>query len=122
MAWIEDELWEIEQGKPALKIFQLFEDVEQQNPWGGLSYTDVNATISDSKGKQVYQLVVDVDPELGLIKLRLPEAQVNLLKPGSGLYRYDCLLVPPTPVEDGDDNFLVVGPIVVGLRTSRRDP
>ena len=122
MAWIVDETWEIEQGKPALKIFQLFEDQEQQNPWGGLAYTDVAATISDIKGKQIYQVVVDVDEDLGFIKLRLPESQVNLLKPSTDLYRYDCLLIPPTPPEDGDDNFLVVGPVVVGLRTSRRDP
>jgi len=118
MAWIEDEPWEMEQGIDALKVFELFSNTAQTVPWQFVGW-DVNATISDDRGKTIYAVTVDAAPTLGRIRLILPEATVNSLKVG-GAYRYDCLMVPPG-VTAADDHFVATGPVTVALRTTRRD-
>jgi hypothetical protein len=120
MAWVEGETWEMEQGLDALKVFELFEDTEQTTPWQFVGW-DVNATVSDDKGRTTYTVTVDATATQGRIRLIFPEALVNNLKVGSGTYRYDCLMVPPG-VTQADDHFLAAGPVVVNLRSSRRDP
>jgi hypothetical protein len=108
----------MEQGVDALKVFELFSDAAQTEPWD-FSGWDVNATVSDEKGRTVYAVTVEADPTLGRVQLVLPEATVNTLKVG-GVYRYDCLMVPPG-VTVADDHYLATGPVTVALRTSRRD-
>ena len=120
MAWVQDEPWDMEQGLPALKIFQFFEDQEQLIPWPGLALAEVRGTLSDLKGKEVHPLVIETDSDLGIVKLKLHESIVNSLKLGPNFYRYDCLWIPPTPLVDSDDNFLVEGPVNIILRTTRR--
>lgn len=119
MAWVEGETWAAEQGVDALKVFELFSDTAQTQPWDFTGW-DVNATVSDAKGRNVYPATVDAEPADGLVRLILPEAVVNTLKVG-GEYRYDCLMVPPG-AEPADDHYLATGPFTVALRTSRRDP
>ena len=119
MAWIEGETWEAEQGIDALKVFELFSDTAQTIPWQFVGW-DVNATISDEKGRNIQAITVDAQPTAGRVRLIAPEALVNGLKVG-GAYRYDCLLVPPGSTT-ADDCFLATGPFSVALRTSRRDP
>lgn len=119
MAWVEGETWAAEQGVDALKVFELFSDTAQTQPWDFTGW-DVNATVSDAKGRNVYPVTVDAEPADGLVRLILPEAVVNTLKVG-GEYRYDCLMVPPG-AEPADDHYLATGPFTVALRTSRRDP
>lgn len=119
MAWVEGETWELEQGIDGLKIFELFSDAAQTTPWQFVGF-DVNATISDEKGRGVVAVTVDAQPTLGRVRLILPEAQVNELKVG-GAYRYDVLLVPPGTAT-ADDHFIATGPVTVALRTTRRDP
>jgi hypothetical protein len=118
MAWIEDEIWEMEQGKDALKVFELFSNTAQTEPWQFVG-SDINATISDERGRTIYPVTVDASPTLGRIRLILPEVIVNSLKVG-GLYRYDCLIVSPGATA-ADDHFVAAGPATVALRTSRRD-
>lgn len=117
MAWIENETWAMEQGIDALKIFELFSDTAQTVPYV-FTGSDVNATVSDANGRNVYPVTVETVPASGIIRLILPEAIVNSLKVG-GTYRYDCLMVPPGPV---NDYFVATGPVTVALRSSRRDP
>ena len=116
MAWIEDEPWEMEQGKDALKMFELVD--ASGNPWTFVGW-DVNATVSDARGRTVYPVTVTTDASGGDVQLMLPEATVNELRVG-GEYRYDCLMVPPG-VTPGDDHFLATGPVTVALRSTRRD-
>lgn len=118
MAWVEGETWAAEQGTDALKVFELFSDAAQTHPWVFTGW-DVNATVSDDKGRTVYTVTVGTDPENGRVELILPEAIVNTLKVG-GAYRYDCLMVPPG-AEPADDHYLATGPFTVALRTTRRD-
>lgn len=117
MAWIEDETWAMEQGRDALKEFELVDASGNAWPFTGW---DVNATISDARGRSVVAVTVETTPNLGKVRLLLPEATVNGLKVG-GEYRYDCLMVPPG-VTVADDHFLATGPVTVALRTTRRDP
>ena len=119
MAWVEGDEWEMEQGIDALKTFALFSDAAQTIAWQFVGW-DVNATISDSRGRVIFPVTVDAAPTLGTVRLILPEATVNTLKVG-GSYRYDCLMVPPG-VTAADDHFLSTGPVTVKLRTTRRDP
>ena len=118
MAWVEDETWEMEQGLDALKIFELFSDTAQTEAWPFLNW-DVNATVSDEKGRTIYPVTVQATPSQGRVRLILPEAIVNTLKVG-GAYRYDCIMVPPGATQ-ADDNFLATGAVTVALRSSRRD-
>ncbi len=119
MAWVEGESWDMEQGIDALKVFELFADVGQTTPYD-FTGSDVNATVSDETGRTKYTCTVETEPANGIIRLLLPEATVNTLKPDR-TYRYDCLLVPPGVVP-ADDNFVATGPVTVALRTTRRDP
>ncbi|NDE17903.1 hypothetical protein EBZ80_23560 [bacterium] len=118
MAWVENETWEMEQGKDALKIFELYSNTAQTTPWSFVGW-DVNATISDDKGRSVIPVTVETIPASGIVRLILLEAAVNSLKVG-GTYRYDCLMVPPGSAT-ADDHFLATGPVTVALRTTRRD-
>lgn len=106
----------MEQGVDALKVFELFSDTAQTTPWAFTGW-DVNATVSDDRGRTVYPVTVETGP--GLVRLILPEAVVNTLRVG-GAYRYDCLMVPPG-VTPADDHYLATGPVTVALRTTRRD-
>lgn len=119
MAWVDGESWDAEQGVDALKVFELFSDSAQSIPWQFVGW-DVNATVSDERGRTVYPVTVDASPTLGRVRLILPEAAVNELKVG-GSYRYDCLMVPPGATV-ADDHFLATGPFTVSLRSTRRDP
>lgn len=119
MAWIDDEPWGLEQGVDGVKIFELYEDTEQTIPWQFVGW-DINATLSDEKGGSIVPLTVDAEPSLGIVKLIIPEAQVNAMKPGK-VFRYDALLVSPGGLAT-DDHFLVAGTVSVSLRTTRRDP
>lgn len=119
MAWVEGETWAMEQGIDALKVFELFSDTAQTVAWQFVGW-DVNATVTDEKGRNVYAVTVDASPTLGRVRLILPEATVNTLKVG-GSYRYDVLMVPPG-VTVADDHFLATGPVTVALRSTRRDP
>lgn len=117
MAWIEDETWAMEQGVDALKTFELVDT--SGNPWTFVGW-DVNASVSDARGRTVYPVTVTADPSGGTVKLVLPEATVNTLTVG-GTYRYDCLMVPPGATV-ADDHFLATGAVTVALRSTRRDP
>lgn len=116
MAWIEDETWAMEQGIDALKVFELVNADGSAWPFVGW---DVNATVSDARGRAVWPVTVEATPSLGKVRLILPEAIVNGLTVG-GAYRYDCLMVPPG-VTPADDHFLATGPVTVALRSTRRD-
>jgi hypothetical protein len=118
MAWVEGETWEMEQGVDALKIFELYSDAGQTTPWSFTGW-DVNASISDEKGRLVYPATVETTPASGIVRLILSEATVNSLKVGRP-YRYDALLIPPG-LATADDHFLATGPVTVALRTTRRD-
>ena len=118
MAWIENETWAMEQGIDALKVFELFSDSAQTTPWQFVGW-DVNATVSDEKGRTIYTVTIDASPTDGTVRLILPEAIVNELKVG-GTYRYDCLMVPPGATA-ADDHYLAAGPVTVALRSTRRD-
>lgn len=118
MAWVEGETWEMEQGKDALKIFELYSNTAQTTPWSFVGW-DVNATVSDEKGRAIYPVTIEATPASGIVRLILPEAAVNTLKVGR-TYRYDALLVPPGSAT-ADDHFLATGPVTVALRTTRRD-
>lgn len=117
MAWVEGETWDAEQGKDALKTFELVSS--NGSAWTFVGW-DVNASISDATGRVVIPVTVDANPNTGVVNLILPEAVVNTLQPG-GQYRYDCLMVPPG-VTLGDDHYLATGKFTVALRTTRRDP
>ena len=117
MAWVEDQTWAMEQGIDALITFQLKDASGNAWPFTGW---DVNATVSDERGRTIYPVTVDADASGGEVRLILPEATVNELKVG-GAYRFDCLMVPPGATA-ADDHFLASGPVTVALRTSRRDP
>ena len=119
MAWVEGETWAMEQGIDALKIFQLYSNAQQTTPWQFTGW-DVNATVSDERGRVILNATIDANPSTGLVRVILPEALVNTLKAG-GKYRYDVLMVPPGATV-ADDNFLATGEVTVALRTSRRDP
>jgi hypothetical protein len=119
MAWVENHLWEMEQGIDAELILQLFSDEAGTNPWPFLDW-DVKSTIRDTTADTVFDVTVVADPIQAEIKLILPEAIVNSLKP-SKQYIYECLLVAPGSVP-ADDDFVAVGPATVALRTTRRDP
>lgn len=118
MAWIEGRTWEMEQGCDALIEFRMFSDSGRTQAWPFTGW-DVNATVSDTKGRNVYPVTPDLDPAGGIVRLILPEAIVNGLRT-TKTYRYDCLMVAPGN-EDADDHYLATGPVTVALRTSRRD-
>lgn len=117
MAWVEGETWAMEQGIDALKEFELVNS--DGTPWIFTGW-DVNATVSDAKGRNIYEVTVTTTPSLGKVRLVLPEAIVNSLKVG-GEYRYDCLMVPPGATA-ADDHYLATGSVTVALRSTRRDP
>jgi hypothetical protein len=119
MAWVENETWAMEQGIDALKVFQLYSNAQQTTAWQFTGW-DVNATVSDERGRVILNATVDANPSTGVVRVILPEAVVNTLKVG-GSYRYDVLMVPPGTTV-ADDVFLATGPVTVALRTSRRDP
>jgi len=118
VAWVENEPWDLEQGIDGVKIFHLFSNTAQTEAWPFVGF-DVNATISDDKGRNIIPVTVDANPAQGTIRLIFPEAQVNQLKVG-GAYRYDVLLVPQDTLP-ANDHFLATGPVTVALRTTRRD-
>lgn len=118
MAWVEDETWAMEQGIDASLEFELFSDDAQTTPWPFTGW-DVNATVSDLKGRTVYPVTANTTPATGKIKLIFPEPSVNNLKPNR-TYRWDCLMVAPGN-NPADDHHLATGPVTVALRSSRRD-
>jgi hypothetical protein len=118
MAWLEGETWAMEQGIDALLTLELYKDAAATDPWLFPSW-DVNATVSDEKGRTVYPVTVDANPSTGVVRLILPEAIVNTLRVGRP-YRYDCIMVAPGNLA-ADDHHLAAGPVTVALRTSRRD-
>lgn len=118
MAWVEGETWEMEQGIDALLELRLFSNSAGTTAWPFTGW-DVNATVSDEKGRTVYPVTVDASPSAGIVRLVFPEALVNGLRVGKA-YRYDCLMVAPGSVV-ADDHHLAAGPVTVALRTTRRD-
>jgi hypothetical protein len=119
MAWVEGETWAMEQGLDALLELQLFSNSAGTIAWPFTGW-DVNATVSDEKGRTLYPVTVDASPSTGIVRLILPEALVNSLRVGK-TYRYDCLMVAPGSTV-ADDHYLATGPVTVALRTTRRDP
>ncbi len=119
MAWVEGETWPMEQGVDARLELQLFSDSAATTAWPFTGW-DVNATVSDDKGRTIYPVTVDLNPAGGIVRLILPEAIVNTLRTNKS-YRYDCLMVAPGNVA-ADDHCLATGPVTVALRTTRRDP
>lgn len=118
MAWVSGRTWEMEQGIDALLEFRMYADSARTEPWSFAGW-DVNATVSDERGRTIYQVTIDADPAEGVVRLILPEAIVNSLRVGKA-YRYDCLMVAPG-TEAADDHVLAAGPVTVALRTTRRD-
>jgi hypothetical protein len=118
MAWVDGHTWAMEQGIDALLTLELYEDTAATEPWVFTGW-DVNATVSDEKGRAVWPVTVDADAEGGVVRLVFPEASVNALKVGR-VYRYDCLMVAPGAAT-ADDHVLAAGPVTVALRTTRRD-
>jgi hypothetical protein len=118
MAWVEDEPWEMEQGKDAALSFELYSDDEGTQEWPFLGW-DVNASVSDPKARTIYPVTTVTSPNDGKITLIFPEDLVNNLSTTKA-YRYDALLIAPGNV-DADDHFLATGPVTVGVRSSRRD-
>jgi hypothetical protein len=118
VAWVEGETWAMEQGIDALLELQLFSDAAGTVAWPFTGW-DVNATVSDEKGRVIYPVTVDANAQTGVVRLILPEATVNTLRVGKA-YRYDCLMVAPGNIA-ADDHHLAAGPVTVALRTSRRD-
>jgi hypothetical protein len=118
MAWVDGHTWAMEQGIDALLALELYEDTAATEPWVFTGW-DVNATVSDEKGRTVWPVTVDADPEGGVVRMVFPEASVNALKVGR-VYRYDCLMVAPGAAT-ADDHVLAAGPVTVALRTTRRD-
>jgi hypothetical protein len=119
VAWVEGETWAMEQGIDALLTLELYEDAAATDPWPFAGW-DVNATVSDLKGRAVFPVTVDANATTGVVRLIFPEALVNTLRVGKP-YRYDCLMVAPGNVA-ADDHHLAAGPVTVALRTTRRDP
>lgn len=119
MAWVEGETWELEQGIDGLLSFELYSNDAATTPWLFTGY-DVNATISDVRGRTIWPLTVAADPSTGKVDLIAPEATVAQLRVGRP-YRYDCIMVAPGGTA-ADDHFLAAGPVTVALRSSRRDP
>lgn len=119
MAWVTGRTWELEQGRDNPLSFKLWADAAKTTPWSFVGF-DVNATISDASGRNVYPVTVEADSTLGTVRLIALEATVAQLRPGK-TYRYDCLMVAPGSAI-ADDSFLATGPAVVALRTTRRDP
>ena len=119
MAWVEGETWAMEQGIDALLELQLFSNSAGTTPWPFTGW-DVNATVSDEKGRTIYPVTVNANASTGVVRLILPEATVNALKVGK-VYRYDCLMVAPGSTA-ADDHHLAAGFVSVALRTTRRDP
>ena len=119
MAWVEGHVWEMEQGLDALLELRLFSNSAATTPWPFTGW-DVNATVSDEKGRTLYPVTVDASPSTGIVRLILPEVLVNSLRTNK-TYRYDCLMVAPGAVV-ADDHCLATGPVTVALRTTRRDP
>jgi hypothetical protein len=119
MAWVEGHVWEMEQGIDALLELRLFSDTAGTVAWPFTGW-DVNATVSDAKGRKLYTVTPDLNPAGGVVRLILPEAIVNTLRT-TKIYRYDCLMVAPGHVV-ADDHCLATGPVIVALRTTRRDP
>ena len=119
MAWVEGRTWELEQGRDNPLSFRLWADTAKTTPWIFTGY-DVNATISDASGRNVYPVTVEADAALGTVRLIALEATVAQLRPGKA-YRYDCLMVAPGSTV-ADDHCLATGPVTVALRTTRRDP
>lgn len=109
----------MEQGIDALLEMQLYSNSAGTTPWPFVGW-DVNATVSDERGRVVFPVTVDANHSGGVVKLILPEAVVNTLRPGRP-YRYDCLMVAPGNTA-ADDHHLAAGPVTVALRTTRRDP
>jgi hypothetical protein len=117
MAWIE-KTWQMEQGKDALLPLRFWQDTAKTQPWPFIDW-DVNATVSDTRGRNVWPVTIRATPSSGVLDLIFPEALVNALKT-SKTYRFDCGGWPPGSVA-GDDHFFAAGPVIVTLRSSRRD-
>lgn len=118
MAWVEGEIWEMEQGIDAVLSFELYSDDAGTEEWPFTGW-DVNATVSDLKAKTVFPCTVTTAPSDGKITLIFPKILVDQLKP-SREHRYDCIMIAPGNVQ-ADDHFLATGPISLGVRSSRRD-
>lgn len=119
MAWVENRTWVLEQGRDNPQGFRLWADAAKTTLWPFTGY-DINASISDEAGRNVYPITVEADPATGIVRLIAMEATVAQLRPTKS-YRYDCLMVAPGATI-ADDSFLVNGPIVIAKRSTRRDP
>lgn len=118
MAWLENHIWDMEQGIDALIEFRMYADAARTEPWIFTGW-DVNATVSDEKACTIWPVTVDADPASGIVRLIFPESLVNSLRIGK-TYRYDCLMVAPGSAA-ADDHVLAAGPVTVALRSTRRD-
>lgn len=118
MAWVESEAITLEQGLDGLVKFELFNDGAMTEPWPFPSW-DVNAVLSDEKGRTSYALTTVVDAINGIVNVIVPEAVVNSLKVTKGWF-LDVLMVAPGNVQ-ADDHHLAYLPVTVAARPARRD-
>ena len=116
MAWEEGQTLKMEQGLDFQVTFELYNG---NQPWPFPSW-DVNAVLSDEKGRTKYTVIANVDPLNGIVKVIIPEAIVNTLKTTKTWF-LNVLMVAPGNVQ-ADDHHLAYLPVTVAPRSARRDP
>ena len=119
MAWEEGQTLKMEQGLDFQVTFELFTGSGFTQPWPFPSW-DVNAVLSDEKGRTSYAVTTIVDALNGIVKVIIPEAIVNSLKVTKPWF-LDVLMVAPGNVQ-ADDHHLAYLPVTVAPRSARRDP
>lgn len=115
MAWVEGKTWEIEQGAPAPFTLRCWSDTAKTAPYSFTGW-DINATIYDERGRQLYPCIVSISG--ADISINITDEQSEDLKPGK-TYFFDALGVPPG---NAQKHFIAAGNVDVQLRKSREDP
>jgi hypothetical protein len=116
MAWDEGEAITWEQGLDGAVLIELFNG-QQAWPFPGW---DVNAVLSDEKGRAVYSLTTIVDTIAGTIRVIAPEAIINSLKVSKAWF-LNVLMIAPGNIQ-ADDHHLIYRPVTIAVRPARRDP
>jgi hypothetical protein len=116
VAWEEGQTLKLEQGLDFQVTFELFNGTQ---PWPFPSW-DVNAVLSDEKGRTIYNVTTIVDALNGIVKVIVPEAIVNTLKTTKTWF-LNVLMVAPGN-NQADDHHLAYLPVTVAPRSARRDP
>ena len=119
MAWVEGQTVTLEQGLDGVVTFELFANTALTQPWPFPSW-DVNAVLSDEKGRTSYAATTIADALNGIVKVIIPEAIVNSLKVTKPWF-LNVLMVAPGNAQ-ADDHHLAYLPVTVVPRSARRDP